>query len=466
MNLLSARTYASILAVPLLAFALGACDSNNVTPPDQIDDNEAFSGGETTVFDETSAAFGLPAENLTADQETIHLEGDKAFEATFVSDTTIRGRLGLGPIYNNTSCRGCHILDGRGAPPLPGEQLKTMLLRVSVPGIGDHGGPNPVPGFGGQFQPRSVRNAKPEGNVIITYETIREQFADGTPYELSNPHYQLSNPYTGSLPGNVMISPRVAPLVFGLGLLEAIPDATILGFADENDLNKDGISGKVNYVYDAQNGNPNAIGRFGAKANTPNLRQQTAGAYNEDMGITSSIFSTESSFGQPQFPGQRPVELDDKTLDQTTFYVSTLAVPARRAMNDPQVRSGQKIFTEAKCASCHIATMKTGPHPISALANQTIHPYTDMLVHDMGDRLADGRPDFRANGNEWRTPPLWGLGLTKITSGHTNLLHDGRARSIVEAIMWHGGEAESSREYVRKLSATDRDALLAFLNSL
>jgi CxxC motif-containing protein (DUF1111 family) len=417
------------------------------------------------VFDETSTAFGLPAENLTSEQEELHIEGDKAFEATFVSDTTIRGRLGLGPIYNNTSCRGCHILDGRGAPPMPGEPLKTMLLRVSLPGTAPNGGPNPVPGFGGQFQPRAIRSTKPEGNVSITYETITGKFADGTPYELNKPIYQLVSTYI-PMPGGVMTSPRVAPLVFGLGLLEAVPEQTILSFADENDANHDGISGKVNYVFDAKTGSSNAIGRFGAKANTPNLRQQTAGAYNEDMGITSSLFPTESSQGQPQYPGQHEPEVDDKTLDAAVFYVSTLAVPARRNVNDPQVRQGQKIFSDAKCSSCHIPTMKTGPHPISAVANQVIHPYTDLLVHDMGDGLADGRPDFRANGNEWRTPALWGLGLTKITSGHTNLLHDGRARNVIEAIMWHGGEGEASREYVRNLSTSDRQALLAFLNSL
>ncbi|MEO5929704.1 MAG: di-heme oxidoredictase family protein [Candidatus Kapaibacterium sp.] len=461
MALSSLRTYVGILSIPFLALVLSAC-SNTSDPGTVLDERE--SGGATTVDDASSAAFGLPANNLTGTSLDKHLLGDRAFEATFISDTVIHTRGGLGPIYNNTSCRGCHILDGRGGPPGPGEGLKTMLLRVSIAGTDAHGGPNPIPGFGGQFQPRSVAGVKKEGDAEITYAEMPGTFADGTTYSLRMPTYRIINEYT-ALPAVYFISPRVAPTVFGLGLLEAIPDQTLIQLADESDRNKDGISGKINYVYDAQTGQ-RAIGRFGAKSNTPNLRQQSAGAYNEDMGITSTIFPVESSHSQAQFPGTHAPEVDDATLDATTFYVSTLAVPARRNVNDPTVRRGQQIFSDAKCAGCHIPTLQTGDHKIAELANQTIHPYTDLLVHDMGEALSDHRPDFLANGNEWRTSALWGLGLTRITSGQIFLLHDGRARSIVEAIMWHGGEAEASREYVRKLSTSDRQALLEFMNSL
>ena len=447
------------LFLPLVALALGACSDNTVTT---TDNSEQMSGGETTIIEATSAAFSLPAPNLTAEHLAIHNDGDAAFEATFVAGGTVNP--GLGPIFNNTSCIGCHIQDGRGTPPGPNEQMSSMLLRLSLPGGEPNGAPVAVPGFGGQLQPRGLRWVSPEGTVEISYTEEVGKFADNTEYSLRKPRYTILNPYI-PLPANVLISPRVAPIVFGLGLLEAVPEATVLGFADESDANKDGISGRPNYTTDVVKGGK-SLGRFGLKANTPSLLQQAAGAYNQDMGITSYLFPVESSHGQEQWNGSDALDVDSATVFAAAFYTQSLGVPARRNVNDPTVRRGQQIFADARCASCHIPTMKTGSHPIAELSNQTIHPYTDLLVHDMGEGLADGRPDFVANGNEWRTAPLWGIGLTSLTSGHTNFLHDGRARNLIEAIMWHGGEGEFSREYVRTLSTSDRNALLAFLQSL
>ena len=271
-------------------------------------------------------------------------------------------------------------------------------------------------------------------------------------------------------PTDILTSPRVAPAMIGLGLLEAIPEQDILEQADPEDLDQDGISGKVNMVWDVIN-EKKSLGRFGWKANQPNLRQQTAGAFLGDIGITSSLFSSENcASGQDACAGSihgGSPELIDVILDDTAFYSSTLGVPAQRNGDDPEVLAGQKIFKELNCQGCHRMSWETGDNEISvALAGQTIHPFTDMLLHDMGPELADGRPDFDADGQEWKTPPLWGIGLLKTVNGHTRLMHDGRARSLEEAILWHGGEGEDSRDRFKNLSAEDRSQLIRFLESL
>jgi len=264
-----------------------------------------------------------------------------------------------------------------------------------------------------------------------------------------------------------MYSARMAPPVHGLGLLEQIDESTLLSFSDENDLNGDGISGKPNYAWDDKQ-QKMMIGRFGWKCEAPTLDQQVAGAYNEDMGITSYILKRESSYGQAQYDNYHDEpEVPDSIINSVIFYIRTLAVPARRKIADPAVVRGKEIFAEAKCVSCHIQTAKTKTDVrFPEASNQTIHAYTDLLLHDMGSGLADNRPTYNATGTEWRTPPLWGIGLTQIVNGHNYFLHDGRARSLMEAVMWHGGEAQQSVNYVKGLSSSDRDALVAFLKSL
>jgi CxxC motif-containing protein (DUF1111 family) len=436
----------------------------NTSTPDNPEENDALSGGATTIFDATSKAFANPAPNLSEQSFELHQEGDVAFEAKFVTaPATVNS--GLGPLYNNIACVSCHTSDGRGTPPNDGAELTSMLFRLSIPGTSSDGGPNPAPGFGGQLQSRSVIGYPSEGTVRISYSETIGSFPDGETYSLRKPTYTIINPYT-TLPAGIMMSPRVAPPVFGLGLLEAVPEFDILANADELDANKDGISGRPNYVYDVIAKQP-ALGRFGLKCNMPNLRQQNAGAYNGDMGVTSSVFPDENCVGQIQaIPAHAP-EVDDKTLDAVVHYTRTLAVPARRNTNDETVKRGKQIFIQANCSGCHTPTLKTGTvKDIPEISNQTIHPYTDLLLHDLGDELSDARPDYRATGNEWRTPPLWGIGLTELVNGHSNFLHDGRARNFVEAILWHGGEATTSRDYFKKLSKADRNALIMFLRSL
>jgi len=350
---------------------------------------------------------------------------------------------------------------------MPGGKAESMFLRISVPGVNPQtGGPLPVPGFGTQLFDKAVFGVQPEATFDVSYAEEPGQFSDGMPYSLRRPTYRIIDPYM-PLPPDVMMSPRVAPPVFGRGLLEALSEATILSLADEGDSDGDRISGKPNYVWDPVS-QTTVLGRFGLKANNPSLLMQSAGAYNGDIGITTSILPVESSHGQAQYDSTADdPELADDILEAVTFYTQTLAVPARRDLDDPKATRGEQLFSEAKCTGCHTPVLRTGDLPgVPSVSNQTIRPYTDMLLHDMGEGLADHRPDFLADGFEWRTPPLWGIGLTLVVNGHTNFLHDGRARNLTEAILWHGGEAEESREFFRTLPQADREAMLAFLNSL
>ncbi|SEM29868.1 CxxC motif-containing protein, DUF1111 family [bacterium A37T11] len=429
-------------------------------------DDEWRSGGSQTVFDQGSGAFSHAFNNLSDYYERIHEVGDAQFNATFVSAPAPLNP-GLGPIFNNVSCISCHINDGRGKIPGRGESAANMLFRISLPGEGEHGNPVPVPGYGDQIGNRALRDYQPEADVSIAYTEEAYTFSDGSAYSLRKPEYTIIKPYT-AMPGGVMLSPRVAVPIFGVGLLEAIPDEAILAREDPDDRDGDGISGKANYVWNILK-QAKTLGRFGWKANQPSLIQQTAAAYVSDMGITNSIFRDENNGSQTQQTSDEktPPELKDSLMYSTEFYIRTLAVPGRRNADQPQVLQGKALFLQADCAKCHIPDQRTAVNTaFPPISNQLIHPYTDLLLHDMGEGLADNRPDYLASGREWRTAPLWGIGLTQKVNNHTNFLHDGRARNLLEAILWHGGEAESSKETVRKMSASDREALLAFLNSL
>ncbi len=439
----------------MLGVALSSCDAADVEETEEP--GEALAGGATTVFEFNSHAFSIPAPNLSPDELERHLDGDFQFEAAFVTaPAEVRG--GLGPVFNEVACIQCHARDGRS--------LESLLLRISVDGSGPNGEPVPVPGFGTQIQDRAIFGYAPEATVGVSFTTRAETLGDGTTVVLREPTYRIEQPYQ-PLPARVLVSPRIARPVFGLGLLEAVTDATIERLADEQAAGGE-VSGRPNRVWDPVEGRTR-IGRFGWKANQPSLLVQNAAAYQGDMGITSPLFSTESSAGQPGHEDERSddPEIGRDVLESVTFYTQTLGVPARRNLERPEVQRGAIVFREVGCASCHVPRLETGTlDGVAAVSNQTIYPYTDLLLHDMGEGLADGRPDFDASGREWRTPPLWGLGLSEVVNGAPQLMHDGRARSLIEAILWHGGEAEPARERVRALPAEDRDALLAFLRSL
>ena len=425
----------------------------------------AHSGGETTAFSPTSNAFSTPAPNLSEEGGVRHREGDKDFGAIFVT-APAPVNPGLGPVFNHNSCESCHPKDGRDAAAEHGEEMDTMFLRLSLPGSDPHTGEAiPVPGFGTQLFTKAIFGTEPEATVTVNYEEETVTLAgSGVEVSLRTPSHSVET--YRDLPEETLFSPRIGPPVFGRGLLEAIPAHTIIAMADEEDADGDGISGRANFVWDPEQ-QQTRLGRFGLKANSPSLRLQAAAAYHGDIGVTSPVFDEESSTGQVQddLLDDDP-EIDEETLGDAIFYVQTLGVPARRDVDSPEVQLGQYVFALANCHACHVPVLRTGDFPVAELANQVIRPYTDMLLHDMGPGLADFRPDFLATGREWRTPPLWGIGLTKVVNGHTSFLHDGRARNLLEAIMWHGGEAEESRLIVEDLSKRELDALLAFLNSL
>ncbi len=450
----------------LLLFTL-ACEAEPLGP----EPGEERPGGDTTVFDTTANAFSLSARNMSFDRRQRFLVGNSFFNKNWVtapSSTTSRD--GLGPTFNARSCSTCHFKDGRGRAPAPGEDFVGLLLRLAVPGADEHGGPRGAGLYGDQLQPHAIDGVPAEGTPRVTFVERPGSFADGAPYSLRVPTYHIESPALGPLPDGLLISPRVAPAMIGLGLLGAIPEDDLLARADPDDGDGDGISGRPNYVHDAAAGELR-LGRFGWKANQPSVRQQSAGAFLGDMGITSSFFAEQNCpEGQVDcaaaVTGGAP-EIDDALLADVVLYASALAVPARREFDGPQVLRGKALFSDIGCAGCHTPRHRTGPDPeLPEVADQIIYPFTDLLLHDMGPDLADGRPDFAATGDEWRTPPLWGIGLVETVNGHTELLHDGRARSLIEAVLWHGGEAKASREAVLALSRAERDQLLAFLRSL
>ena len=432
-----------------------------------------LSGGEGTVFNTSREAFAKPAKNLPTEKLRDFTFGNKMFNTKWVTaPASVTSLDGLGPTFNRMSCAACHFKDGRGRPPLSADEpMKSMLIRLSV--MDKNGTPIPHPAYGKQLNDRGIHGVPAEGMAKIFYDEIAGQYADGTPYSLRKPNYEFIEMAFGSLGDDVMFSPRVAPAVHGMGLLEAIPENLILSFADPDDANGDGISGRPNYIWDKVN-QKTSLGRFGWKANVATLHEQDAAAALGDIGITTSLFPDENCLPAQKECQDAPngnsekgdPEMSDKQLEKMNFYVSTLAVPARRDVTLDSIKRGAGLFERAGCAKCHIPKARTGHHTIPALANQDIQPFTDLLLHDMGENLADNRPDGQATGREWRTPPLWGIGLVKTVNKHTNFLHDGRARNLEEAILWHGGEAEASQKTFKAMSKDERDALLKFLNSL
>jgi CxxC motif-containing protein (DUF1111 family) len=443
-------------------------------PPDYLaylEEGEELSGGQATIFDTTPDAFSRPVPGLEREQELLFFVGNSFFNQNWVTaPASTTARDGLGPLFNARSCAGCHFKDGRGRPPaFDGEQPTGLLLRLSLPGVDDHGGPLDDPVYGGQVQDGAIMGLTAEATAIVTYEELPVTLAGGQVVSLRRPIYSLQNAAYGEPAPELLISPRVASQMIGLGLLEAVPEEAILALADPDDRDGDGISGRPNYVRDVVSGRT-VLGRFGWKANEPTVAQQTAGAFLGDMGITTPIFPeqncTDAIAGCATAADGGSPEIEPDDFQKVVLYAGTLAVPARRDWDDAQVLQGKALFNEIGCTACHKPILATGAHPtISALSNQTIRPYTDLLLHDMGEGLADGRPDYEADGREWRTPPLWGIGLIETVNGHTNFLHDGRARNLMEAILWHGGEAQAARDRFAALDQTEREALLRFLNS-
>lgn len=508
----------------------------DVAPP--LVDGEHRSGGDasTNVFNED--AFG---------------QSPRAIQVDFAADANHKGgnaifrndHEGEGPLLNARTCQGCHLRDGRGTTPADAQTpMDSMSLRLSV-GVDADGSLLPDPTYGTLLQVFGLQSfvgniedglaqfeggagaAIGEGFASIVYETVPGQFTDGTAFELRKPTYRVRDLSYGNFAAGISFSPRVAPGVFGMGLLEAIPAEQIRALADPADSDGDGISGRTADVFDPTTDDVR-LGRFGMKASVASLLHQTSLAYANDQGVTGR-FATEEpcTDNQPSClaaaaiePNPHPggVDIPDIELALVEFYVRTLAVPERRGFDadtetwDADVLAGRELFFASGCADCHNQTFETGtangsvlgeidinilvpdPEPITVLSEQRIFPYTDMLLHDMGgqcdsisreredgsacgdgencfwvqrcDGLADGRAEGDASGVEWRTPPLWGLGLVEVVNERATYLHDGRARTVSEAILWHGGEGQASRDAYVDMPIAERTQLHAFLDSL
>lgn len=464
---------AALAIASAIALSLhGGCTPGE--PEGYVAGEERSGGAGATSEVDGRQAYNQPAPALTLDEQALFQIGNNLNGGTWVvAPASVRSRDGLGPTYNATSCSACHVRDGRGQPPAEGEEMLSMLVRLSVPGTDEHGGPLAEPTYGGQLQPRAIPGVPAEAETRVRWEEVPGTYADGESYSLRRPVLEFVSLAFGDMAEGTMFSLRVAPPQYGLGLLEAIDEAAIVARADPDDADGDGISGRANRVWDVEAGAAR-LGRFGWKANQPTLRQQTAGAFLGDIGMSSALF-TEQNCPAPQSvcasspDGSDPgvgYELGDEILDAVVFYGRTLAVPARRGARDPEVLRGKALFLAAGCGDCHVPGQTTGASEIAALSGQRIFPYTDLLLHDMGEGLSDGRPDYDASGSEWRTPPLWGIGLVETVNEHRFLLHDGRARGFAEAILWHGGEGEAAREAFRAMSREEREALMRFLESL
>lgn len=430
------------------------------------------SGGSATVFDTTKDAFSQPSNFLGEAAMRRFFVGNSLFNLNWVSTpSSVSERDGLGPLFNARSCSGCHFKDGRGRPPEPGQPLTQMLLRVSVPGAAGSHAPVGDPTYGDQIQGLALPGIAAEADVRIEYEEVSGTFDDGERFSLRRPRYRLEQWGYGAASPGLLVSARVAPAVIGLGLLEGIPERELLALEDPSDRDQNGISGRTNRVPDRTRNGALTLGRFGWKAEQPSVLQQSAGAFAGDMGITSSLFPEENhttaEAAAHASPSGGSPEIDDEALHAVALYARSLAVPARRGVNEPNVRRGEELFLRTGCADCHAPKLTTGPlSDLPEIPKEEIHPYTDLLLHDLGPELSDQRPSFEANGAEWRTAPLWGLGLVYKVNGHSFLLHDGRARNVTEAILWHGGEAERARRNFVALPRNDRARLLAFLESL
>ena len=440
-------------------------------------DPKALSGGDLTHFFFGDISFITEAQNLPWQLQAIFDEGDGVFERPFIAareDGFRSDSDGAGPLFNQAFCEGCHVEDGRAAPPTKtGEPMEGMLFRVSIPGTDQHGGPKPHPIYGGQLADNAIEGHKPEITLDISYEEIVGQFADGKEYRLQKPIYTFPEQNYGPLGADTMISPRIAPFMIGMGLIDAITESSLMEYADPDDIDGDGISGKPNMVWSIEF-NKKMIGKYGWKAETPTLNHQNMDAAINDMGVTNPLFPVENCTDvqtacKAALSGTTdgPVEMTAKQMNEVTTYLELLGVPGRDYLDHPDVIRGETLFKETGCESCHRETFVTGTEQRQKrLHNQKIHPYSDFLLHDMGPLLADYRPSFDADGYEWRTPPLWGIGMVETVNGHTRFMHDGRARNLEEAILWHGGEAETSKQKYTQLSENDRQSIINFLKSL
>ena len=480
----------AILLLALFSLSGAGSSSQSYNAP-AITPTEEMPGGEGSISYRPLASFMQPTANLEA-REVIQFHAGKAFahQPWVKAPTITTGRDGLGPIYNARTCLACHINGGRGIMPVDGDQsLISAFLRLSIPGENKEIGVIPEPTYGDQLQSQSValshqlrhlnlkknpKEVSAEAYTYVDWQTETFTYPDKSSVELRSPKIRLEQLGYGELHPDTLMSLRNAPPMHGMGLLEMIPQRAIDSLADSEDSDKNGISGRVNQVWNVET-QKTEPGRFGLKANRPNIKIVTASAFTGDVGITNPLFpeqpctkAQETCLKTPNGNDQpEDVELPSHLLDLVTNFTRNIGVPKRREPNAPETLKGREKFYQVGCHSCHQPSFTTGEsQDLPHLSKQTIWPYSDLLLHDMGPALADGRPDYEASGSEWRTAPLWGVGLNQAVNGSNNLLHDGRARSVEEAILWHGGEAEATKGRFVQLPAKDRQVLIQFVESL
>ena len=484
--------YYSTLIASLLLGATKLYAAPDVEPTrdfSRAEPGEALPGGAATHRKKINInAFSHASANMSFEREIDFKVGNGFFKRLWVTaPASTQAADGLGPLYNARSCQRCHLKDGRGHPPNgPDDNAVSMFLRVSIPPqtdedrrlLAEHRVNNiPDPVYGTQLQDFAIAGHKAEYSIGIRYEEIPVTLADGTVVKLRKPTYTAENLGYGPLHPEAQLSPRVAPQMIGLGLLEAIDADDILAKADPDDRDGDGISGRPNQVWSAEFDKV-MLGRFGLKAGAPSVNEQSQGAFAGDIGISVPLkpsgageCTARQTACQEAPNGNSPqydnLEADAQVVDLVVFYSKNLAVPARRDVDHPDVLAGKRLFYETGCIGCHTPKYVTRSEGVAPeQKGQLIWPYTDLLLHDMGEGLADNRPEGVANGREWRTAPLWGIGLTPVVNGHSLYLHDGRARSLLEAILWHGGEAQAQRDAVVAMNAEQRAQLLRFIESL
>jgi CxxC motif-containing protein (DUF1111 family) len=454
----------------LAVAALGALASIGLMAADGLRAQVAGDEGAVSVRETGPEAYSQPIPGLSIEQRALFESGKAEFEQRWVVPFHIGGHWGRGPLSNGEMCGDCHAGGGRGrAPDSPEMPLHSMLVRLSVPGADANGGPLPHPVYGLQLQNIGVLGKVPEeGRARVRYTEFTVELAGGERVTLRKPHIEFHGLNYGPLGDGTLTSARVAPALIGVGLLEAVPENVLLEIAVNQQ--QRGFNGRSNRVRDVEH-EQIMPGRFGHKANQPSLRQQVAVAFFEDIGVTSRVFPRENCEATQKIcsvvPSGGEPELADSRLDALVFYLQALAAPEQRDRDDALVVRGETVFEAAQCSVCHVPALRTGDYPrLPQISNRVIHPYTDLLIHDLGDELADGRPEYLAGARDWRTPPLWGIGLSEAVNGNSSYLHDGRARSLTEAILWHAGEAQGSRDAFVAMRRQDRDALLAFLRSL
>lgn len=459
----------------LLTMAFVACNTQEpeiiLKPNGKPADPAELSAGNATVFMSSISAYDTPAPWVTGSLMSRFLRGDKLYDDPRTSDQYDPVQGGLGPLYAGFSCGSCHNNAGRTYPSLfadggSGKGFSSQLVYITRQNGAF------FRQYGRVLHDQSIVGVEAEGKLSVRYEEKEYSFPDGEKYSLITPHYTITEWYADSIaPEDLIIDVHIPLRHVGMGQIMALDTDELKRLATQSNYPEYGISGRLSIITER---NKQYVGVGGNKAHHADLTVELG--FSSDLGVTNDRFPLEVCEGQSQNIGYSHygIQISTKDMEDVDLYMYALGVPARRNVNNPVVKKGEEKFQEAKCHLCHTPTLHTrqdAPVLLNGtrlpwLCNQTIHPYSDFLLHDMGPGLDNHVRVGSAYSYEWRTTPLWGLGLQETVNGHTHFLHDGRARNLIEAIMWHDGEGAVSRELFARMNKEDRDAIIAFLNSL